>query len=96
MQLSEAEFMEIFGQSLQYPELLLNRYSHLIDADTKTYLLHKMQPLLTSTDPQKQNKLAIQSIGMFRFLAKVHKQVVPCPVRKIEVDTGAVFSPIAD
>ena len=67
----------------------------LLDTKTRDFLLSNITPLLRSRSGAAQEEAVRNSLGVFRFMMKVHKQKTPCPIRRIEVDTRSHFKPIA-
>ena len=91
--LFENQFISSFGQNLIRVEAIVTQAaaSGVLDSKTKKFLLHGLQDKLMCNNFDIQREFALKSLGVFRFLAKVHKQVSPMPVRKIEGDT---FNPL--
>ena len=57
--------------------------------------MHDIKPILDEKNPEKQREMALSTVGLLRFLCKLHKLKIPCPTRKVEVDTKSPFKPLA-
>lgn len=96
IQLDSDAFTDTVTEQMALTEMTRERYKHTIDERTKTCLLHKITPILKMTSQNDQKRELEKTVGSFRFLAKIHKNKAPCPMRKIEVDLHNPFTPVAD
>ena len=93
---SKQEFFSRLGSSIELLEVVVDngRLRGIFFTKTAQCLLHDSRPLAEakSTD---QEHLALRTLGTFRFLAKIHKRMHPCPLREVEVDVRSPFRNVA-